>query len=126
MREQKKHKNRQKKLTRALYFCYILFLSLIIDVIMRGEKSPIFILPLSLCVLCFFPFLPVRQRAEVRILGQEALCVASEVLMGPAFSSGEEMRHQKSWCLMLAECCVSDITLMCIISLVSIQLLCQP
>lgn len=59
MRGRKTHKKRQKKLTRALYFCYILFVSLIIDVIMRGGKSPIFILPLSLCVICFFPFLPL-------------------------------------------------------------------
>lgn len=41
-------KTDKKKSTRALYFCYILFLSLIIDMIMR-KKSPIFILLISLC-----------------------------------------------------------------------------
>lgn len=40
-----KKEQQQQKSTRALYFCYILFLSLIIDVIMRGKRSPIFILP---------------------------------------------------------------------------------
>lgn len=65
MRGKKKKQKQTKKSTRALYFCYILFLSLIIDVIMR-KKSPIFILPISLC----FVFLsPLAYQAASRGVG---------------------------------------------------------
>lgn len=91
-----KKEQQQKKSTRALYFCYILFLSLIIDVIMRGKRSPIFILPISLCPVFLF-LLAYHTAQRCGILGQEAPHVASGAPVGSACSSGEMRRYQRSW-----------------------------
>lgn len=65
VRGKKKTQKQTKKLTRALYFCYILFVSLIIDVIIRGKKKSYFYTPIKpVCPL--FLSLLLAYQAESR------------------------------------------------------------